>query len=95
MLQPAGGRDKIYAKETAALEDTKSVNNKKKNNGGGTEGVSTWNLASAGRFQQYNDLSKGGMKQVKKLKLVTIEFDSVQGMCASVSVTTCNLKYLT
>ncbi|KAK4667504.1 hypothetical protein QC763_309860 [Podospora pseudopauciseta] len=78
VLQPAGGRDKIYAKETAAPEDTKSVNNKKKNNGGGTEGASTWNLASAGRFQQYNDLSKGGMKQVKKLKLVTIEFGSVQ-----------------
>ncbi|KAK4196072.1 hypothetical protein QBC40DRAFT_287927 [Triangularia verruculosa] len=77
VLQPTGGGTKIFAKETATLDEKKDGKNKNSKTGSGT-GSASWNLASAGRFQQYNDSKEGGMKEVKRLKLVTIEFASVE-----------------
>ncbi|KAK0737271.1 hypothetical protein B0T21DRAFT_438690 [Apiosordaria backusii] len=84
VLQATGGRTKIYAKETATVDEAKD-DHKKNNtsNGNGAGGIAPWNLASAGRFQQNNASEKGGMKDVKRLKLVTIEFANVEGMFAS------------
>ncbi|KAK4175296.1 hypothetical protein QBC36DRAFT_331747 [Triangularia setosa] len=78
VLQATGGGTKIYAKETATPDDTKDGNNRKNSNGNGPGEIPSWNLASAGRFQQHNVPKKGGMKEVKRLKLVTIEFASVE-----------------